>query len=375
LALWVSWSGFALAFVFGAVANKTNFCTMGAVSDVVHMGHWGRMRMWLLAIAVALAGSNTLHMLGLVDLSKSIYLRPTLPWVSFIVGGLCFGVGMTLASGCANKNLIRIGGGSMRSLVVVTFIGIAAYMTLKGLFGQWRVTVLDQLAIDLSNAGVKTQGFPELLAAATGLAEKSARLLLVAAIAGGLLLFILKDRRFRQNRNQMLGGLIVGLIVTAGWYVTGHLGYGEKPETLETVYFGTNTKTIESLSFVAPTAYSLELLLLWTDRSLAVTFGIASVGGVIFGSFAYAITAGHFRWDGFISTADTCNHIVGGILMGFGGVTALGCTVGQGVSGLSTLALGSFIAFFAIIAGAAGTMKYLYWRETREPAPGAAAST
>jgi len=113
---------FALAFVFGAVANKTNFCTMGAVSDWVNMGDTGRMRMWLTAIAVAVLGSSALQVAGVVDLSKSIYPSPNFTWLSYLVGGFCFGVGMTLGSGCGSKTLIRVGGGSLKSLVVFVFL-------------------------------------------------------------------------------------------------------------------------------------------------------------------------------------------------------------------------------------------------------------
>jgi uncharacterized membrane protein YedE/YeeE len=154
-------------------------------------------------------------------------------------------------------------------------------------------------------------------------------------------------------------------VVVAGWYVTGHLGYGENPETLENTFFGTNSHTIESFSFVAPVAYSLELLLLWSDKSLAVSFGIAATAGVILGSLCYALASRTFRWEGFAGAEDTASHVAGGILMGFGGVTALGCTIGQGLTGFSTLALGSILAFFSIIAGSALTMKLQYWRMMR----------
>jgi uncharacterized membrane protein YedE/YeeE len=159
-----------------------------------------------------------------------------------------------------------------------------------------------------------------------------------------------------------VGSVVLGLIVVAGWYLTGHLGYGENPDTLEMVYFGTNTRTLESLSFVAPTAYSLELLMLWTDTSTRVTFGIASAVGVVLGSFAYAISTRQFRWEGFASLEDLRTQLLGAVLMGFGGVTAVGCTVGQGLSGVSTLALGSFIALAGIVGGAAATMQYQNWR-------------
>ena len=157
--------------------------------------------------------------------------------------------------------------------------------------------------------------------------------------------------------------------MVAGWYVTGHIGYGENPDTLEMIFFGTNSRAAESFSFVAPVAYSLELLMLWSDSSLAVTFGIAAIAGVILGSFAYAIVTGRFRWESFTNTTDMRHHIIGGTLMGFGGVTGLGCTIGQGISGVSTLALGSFVTLFAIIGGAVLAMKYLAWQMDRERGP------
>ena len=354
--------GFVLAFVFGFVANKTNFCTMGAISDVVNMAHWGRMRMWLLTISVAMLGTSLLSYFGQVDLAKSVYQRPTLAWLSLLVGGALFGVGMTIAAGCTNKNLVRLGGGSVRSLVVLVFLAISAYMTLKGLFGQWRVSYLDPVAIDLSTWGLTNQNLAALLAKLTGLPEKTALLAIALVLGFSLLAFIFKDKRFRANWSHVLGSTVLGLLIVAAWYLTGHIGYGENPETLETVYFATNTRTLESLSFVAPTAYSLELLMLWTDKTLRVTFGIATVVGVVLGSFAYAVSTKQFRWEGFASLEDLRTQLIGAVLMGFGGVLATGCTIGQGLSGISTLALGSFIAVGGIIAGAVATMQYQNWR-------------
>lgn len=360
----VVWGAFALAFVFGAVANRTNFCTMGAISDVVNMGHWGRVRMWLLAIAVAMLGASLLQHFGWVDLSKSVYQRPTLNWLSLLVGGLLFGTGMTLAAGCANKNLVRLGAGSVRSLVVLTFMAIASYMTLKGLFAQWRASYLDPVAIDLKAFGLADQSLPALLSKLTGVPVATGLLAAAGAIGFVLFVFVFADRRFRANPAQALGGVVLGLLVVAGWYLSGHLGHGENPETLETVYFATNSRTLESMSFVGPMAYGLELLMLWTDRSLHLTFGIASVIGVVSGSFVYAVATRRFQWEGFASLTDLRNQLVGALLMGFGGVTALGCTIGQGLSGLSTLALGSFIAVAGIVAGAVVTMKIMVWRDT-----------
>jgi hypothetical protein len=351
LATYVTGGAFLLAFIFGAVGNKTNFCTMGAVSDWVNMGDTSRMRMWLLAIAVALLGSSALALAGVVDLSKSIYLGASFTWLSYIVGGFLFGVGMTLGSGCGSKTLIRIGGGNLKSLVVFVFLGIAAYMTLRGLFGAFRVGVLEPVSVTLASG----QDLPALLGVHRGI--------LAGLIGGGLLVFVYASKDFRASFDYTLGGVVTGLVVVGGWYVSGVIGHvAEHPETLQEAFIATNTGRMESFSFVSPMAYTLEYLMLWTDKSKIVTYGIASGIGVIAGSAAYALATRSFRWEGFRDAEDTANHVVGGILMGFGGITALGCTVGQGITGISTLALGSFVTFFAIVAGAALTMKYQYWR-------------
>lgn len=368
LGLIVVAAGFALAFVFGLTAARTNFCTMGALSDVVNMGSWTRMRTWMLAVAVALLGTALLSLTGQIELARSVPQRPTLPWLSLLAGGLMFGVGMTIAGGCANRNLVRAGGGSIRSLVVLTFMAIASYMALKGLFGQWRVNWLDPARIDLAAMGWKDSSLAAALARATGMDARTALSLTAAVACAALLAFVFKDRRYRGNGRQIAGGVVLGAIVAAGWYVTGHLGYGENPDTLETVYHATNTRTLESVSYVAPLAYSLELLMLWTDKSLHVTFGIALVLGTIAGSAAHALASRTFRWEGFASTADLRNQIVGAILMGAGGVAALGCTIGQGLSGLSTLSIGSMIAVAGIVAGSVATLKVLVWQAEREEA-------
>jgi uncharacterized membrane protein YedE/YeeE len=358
----VAWGAFALAFVFGFVGNRTNFCTMGAVSDVVNMGDWNRMRMWLLSIAVAILGANALELAGLIKLSNSIYPGPNFTWLSYLVGGLLFGIGMTLGSGCGSKTLIRVGGGNLKSLVVLVFMAIAAYMTLRGLFGAFRVGVLEPVSVQLSSG----QDLPSLLAKWFGAERRAMEIAAALAVAGALAAFALARRQFRQF-DYLLGGIVVGLVIVGGWYLSGKLGYvAEDPNTLQEVWVATNSGRMESLSFVTPQAFLLEYLMLWTDKSKIVTFGIASALGVIAGSAAYAAASKSFRLESFRDAPDMIRHIVGGILMGFGGVVALGCTIGQGITGFSTLAVGSILTFFAIIAGAAATMKYEYWRMMRE---------
>ena len=249
--------------------------------------------------ANAVNDSAALAYAGLVDLGRAVTQRPTIAWLSLLVGGLTFGVGMTMAGGCANRNLVRLGNGSVRSLVVLTFMAIASYMTLKGLFGQWRASFLDPVAIDLAGAGWPDQSLATAVARATGLPAGTALAVTAGVFGLALLVFTFMDKRFRANLVQVVGGVVIGLVVVGGWYVSGHLGFGEHPQTMENVYFATNSRAMESMSFVGPMAFGLELLMLWTDASLHVTFGIASVLGVIAGSalFALSALAGGFESD------------------------------------------------------------------------------
>jgi len=352
----IAWAAFALGLVFGFVGNKTSFCTMGAVSDIVNIGDWSRMRMWTLAMAVAILGTTGLQLGGFFDSADSIYTSEQLRWLSHLGGGLLFGIGMTLASGCGAKTLIRIGGGNLKSLVVFVFFGLSAYMTLRGLFAVWRTEYIDPVALNLTTR----QDLPSLLTSA-GIDTHTALLVSAAVLGGALLLFSLA-RREAWTPDVLLGGVVVGSLCVAGWYLTAHIGFVEEhPRTLEAAFIGTNSNQAESLTFVAPLAYTLELLMLWSDASRVVTFGIATALGVITGSALHAIVSRSFRLESFRETNDLIRHIIGAVLMGFGGITALGCTIGQGVSGLSTMALGAFITTAAIITGAAITMKVQYW--------------
>ncbi|HYJ18769.1 MAG TPA: YeeE/YedE family protein [Burkholderiales bacterium] len=358
----VTLSGFGLALIFGAIAQKTDFCTMGAVSDIVNMGDWNRMRMWLLAIAVAVAGANALDLAGVVDLSRSAYPGPRWPWVAFLCGGFLFGVGMTLGSGCGSRSVIRLGGGNLKSLVVLIFLALSAQMTLRGLFAPAREW-LSTLAVQFDQG----QDLSWLLAVPLGIGKRSVQPWIAAAVALALAIFVLKDRDFRVDYERLIGGVLIGLVVVGGWYVTGHLGFiAEDPETLQEAWLGTRTARPESFTFIGPSANTLELLQFWGDRSARITFGVAVVLGTLAGAFAYSAAKRRFRWESFASAADTRNHVIGGILMGFGGVTAMGCTIGQGVTGLSTMALGSILTFFSMIAGAVVTMKVQYRRMLRE---------
>lgn len=356
--------GLGLGVIFGFIGNKTNFCTMGSVSDVVNMGSWGRMRAWILAIAVAIIGTNLLAYYGYLNLSKTIYTGSSFPILTFLVGGFTFGVGMTLASGCGSKTLIRLGGGNLKSLVVFVFMGIAAIMTLKGLFGAFRVGVLSAPSVTIQFD--HSQTIPGLMTGFAGLDAKALLLLVTAVIALALLIFVYMSKEFRNERDNNLSGIVLGLVIVAAWYVTGHMGYAENPDTLEMTFMGTASHLAESFSFVAPSAYTIEYLGYWTDVSNVITFSVSAAWGVVLGSLLYALISKSFRWEYFTSAKDLTSHIIGAMLMGFGGITAVGCTIGQGLSGVSTLSLGSFVALASIIAGSAITMKIQYYMMMRE---------
>jgi uncharacterized membrane protein YedE/YeeE len=339
--------GFLVGTVFGAVANKTNFCTMGAVSDWINMGSKDRLRAWFLAIGIAVLVTQFMQFRGVVDISQAMYLTPNFGWLGYLLGGGLFGVGMTLGSGCGQRTLVRVGGGNLKSLVVMIFLGLAAYMTMRGLLALVRVNVVEVTNIELETG---SQGMGTLLAAALGLDNAQWVSRVVAGLLGlGLVAYAFAASSFRKSFDNILAGVVIGLIIPAGWYITGVIGFDD----FEPV-------RLESYTFVAPTGNSLMYLLTFTGSTIG--FGIAAVGGVIFGSLLYVIVTRRFRLETFSDRGDMIRHILGGILMGFGGVLALGCTIGQGITGVSTLALGSMMALVSIIFGSALTMKVEYHR-------------
>jgi uncharacterized protein len=357
----VLWATFALAVIIGAIAQRTHFCTMGAVSDIVNMGDWRRMRMWVLAIAVAMLGFNAMVAAGWVQAQHSIYAAAKVLWLSSLVGGLMFGVGMVLASGCGSKTLVRIGGGSLKSVVVFCVMGIAAYATLRGITAVARVASVDTIAITLPTG----QDLPSLFAHLWGGARTTWALWVGVGLALCLVAWCLW-RPEGRSAEALVAGVGTGAVIVGVWWVSGRMGHLiEHPVTLEEVFLATNSQRMESLSFVAPVAYTLDWLMLFSDKSKVLTLGIVTTLGVIVGSAAVAITSGQFRWEGLGGVEDTANHLVGAVLMGVGGVTALGCTVGQGLSGVSTLSLGSFIALAGFIGGAVLALRYQSWRVDR----------
>jgi uncharacterized membrane protein YedE/YeeE len=387
------WSTFALAVVMGAIVNKTNFCTMGAVSDWVNMDDKGRMRSWLFAIAVALLGVTILESLGLANTDNAFppYRSGNLIWAENILGGFLFGIGMTFGSGCGNKTLIRLGGGNLKSIMVFFLIGIIAYFMVNPLPGSDQ-TLMSLLFLDWIRPLSITlesghQDLGTLLAGSENAA--SGRLWIGIIITLALLIFVFLSSDFRKSLDNVLGGLAVGLVVIGAWYVTSNiqLAYesdfdGEVTVTLreyldpttsqwdmseavhenwESTKPDMNSGSPQSLTFINPSGQALGYVATGFEQ-VKLTFGVALVFGVILGSFLWSIVTKSFRIEWFASVGDFFNHLVGGILMGFGGVLAMGCTIGQGITGVSTLAVGSILSLVSIIFGSALTMKIQYYK-------------
>jgi len=387
------WSTFALAVVMGAVVNKTNFCTMGAVSDWVNMDDKGRMRSWLLAIAVALLGVTILESFGLANPDNAFppYRSGNLIWAENILGGFLFGIGMTFGSGCGNKTLIRLGGGNLKSIMVFLLIGVIAYFMVNPLPGSDQ-TLMSLLFLDWIRPLSITleSGQQDLGTLIAGPENATAgRLWIGIAVVLALLIFVLLSSDFRKSLDNVLGGLVVGLVVIGAWYVTSNiqLAYesdfdGEVTVSLreyldpttsqwdmseavhenwESAKPDMNSGSPQSLTFINPSGQALGYVATGFDQ-VKLTFGVALVFGVILGSFLWSIVTKSFRIEWFASVGDFFNHLIGGILMGFGGVLAMGCTIGQGITGVSTLALGSVLSLISIIFGSALTMKIQYYK-------------
>ena len=354
----VLWAAFIASVLFGVIAQRTHFCTMGAVSDVVNMGDWTRMRQWGMAAGVAMIAFNGLAAAGLIDPTKTLYVSNRFIWMSALVGGLLFGFGMVLSSGCGSKTLVRIGGGNLKSVVVFVVMGIAAFATLKGITAVVRVATVDRIAIEFSTNAT----LPNWLSVATGMSSAYAGLILALVIGLGLVTWALLGRDFLRFDN-LLAGLGLGALIGGMWWISGHLGYiAEHPETLQEAFLATNSGRIEALSFVSPVAYTIDWVMFFSDKAKVLTIGIVSVFGVVVGSAVYAAASRSFRWEGFRDAEDTANHLIGAVLMGVGGVIAMGCTIGQGLSGISTLSATSFVAVMAIVGGAVVALKYQVWR-------------
>lgn len=325
------WAGLAIGLAFGIAARATGFCLVSGLRGWWVAGERTKIRAFALALAVAVAASQALDAAGLVDLRRSLYAQTTFAPAVILAGGLLFGYGMVLANGCGARALVLLPGGNLRSFVVLACLGIAAYATLSGLLAPLRVAAASWGTVSAA---------PDLAAllSSWGLAEGAARLALALVLAGGLGLLVLRGTG-RGDVAFLAGGAAIGLLVAAGWYATGILGFDDfEPAPLA------------SLTFVAPVGETIQYAMLATG--MRPSFGVAVVAGVFAGAFVTALATRTARLEGFASPQAMLRSMAGGALMGIGGALALGCSIGQGLTGLSTLAPASFVAAGGILAGA-----------------------
>ena len=281
----------------GVVLQRSHFCTMGCISDAVLFGSLRRLRVWALALAVAMLGSQALDALGLVDLAASAYRVEGWWFLGALPGGFLFGFGMVLAGGCVSRNLVRAGSGSAKA-------GLAL---LTALLAAVAVAAL------LPAGGVAARHDPTFLP------------LLGAAVAAGLLLFSFRQPVSRWSRGDLLTGVALGALVILGWIVTSLAGV--RPE---------------SLNYLGPVALVLPL-----------------AAGTLLGALASAWTRGELRVERLGGRGELGRHLLGGALMGAGGALASGCTLGQGLTGVATLSPGSLLVLAGLFAGAWRAVRYL----------------
>ena len=379
------WSSFIIALILGASVNKTNFCTMGAISDMVNMDSYSRFRSWLFAIAIAVFSVTVLEYFLMLDTSNSFppYRGSTIIIGENILGGILFGIGMTFASGCGNKTLVRLGSGNLKSLVVIFVIMLIAYF-MTNPFPDSDKTLYSTLFYDwLRPISITVEGSSDIGALISNENTKITRLVIGLIATFALLLYIFKSAEFRSNTSNIAGGLMVGIAVVCAWWITSNItlniddeivslnGYYEEWDMLADSDEGKPAQgrplSVQSFTFINPIGQGYGYIKSGFDRAL-VTFGLVSVLGVILGSFLLSIFTKSLRIEWFADLKDFFNHLLGATLMGFGGVLALGCTVGQGITGFSTLAVGSILTFVSIIFGSALTMKAQYYRLVYEDA-------
>jgi len=331
-------TGLAIGLVYGAVGLLSGFCMMSSLRGWWADGDGRLVRSYALAMGTGIVASQILAANSLVYLGKSIYLQPTFSAPLMFFGWLLFGYGMVMSNGCGSRALVLLGRGNLRSFVVVIVLGIVAQMTLKGLIAPARVALLQA-----SQTTATFTSLPALLSS-VGLHGAAARLVPALALGAALIIFAFRHEPFRRSPGQIATGLVVGLLVAAGWFATGYLGNDDF-----------NPVPVTSLTFIAPIADTLQYAMLSTG--LTLNFGIATVAGVFAGSLVTSLLTGRFHLEGYSSSRHMLRSAGGAALMGSGGAMAFGCSVGQGLTGLSTLALASFVAVAGIMLGTAAGLR------------------
>lgn len=334
-------AGLCAGTLMGFVARNAHFCTMSSLERHWYAGDSRGLRTWMLAAAVALAATQALQAAGLIDTTASFYVRSDFAWIGAIAGGLAFGMGMALVGTCGFGALVRLGGGSLRSLVVLIVLALAALSAQKGLLAQARVVLSDNHAIDLSAMGGQSLGGLVSWAVGTDVAP-----IVAAAVAVMLFFWIFLDRRYRTEFRSITTGTVIGLVIAFGWWATSIAAR----ESFDVVQ-------IEAGSFVVPVADTLLQAITFTG--VLPDYGVGLVIGVVIGAAACAVFRRDIRWEACDDARELSRHLAGGALMGVGGVVAMGCTIGQGVTAVSALAISAPVVLLSIFAGARMGLAYL----------------
>ena len=323
-------AGLIGGLALGLAARRGRFCTLGAIEDAAYGQDWKRLRMWALVLAVAIAGTFLLAYLGGFDRGATLYARLSWNPAAAIIGGLVFGYGMAIAGNCGYGALARLGGGDLRSFVIVVVMGLVAYLVMSGPLAPLRVQLFP------TGPGDGTaSGYADLAASALSVPPLLPALLFAAALAG----WALADRGFRASRQAILWSVVAGAAIVSGWWATTAIGN----RSFEAV-------AVESHAFTAPVGETL--LYVMTGSTGGPSFAVGSVVGVVLGAMIGSLSKGQFRWEACDDPGELGRQILGGAFMGVGGVLALGCSVGQGLTAFSTLAYSAPVVLAAVVAGA-----------------------
>lgn len=326
--------GLAIGAAAGFAVRHARLCSFGAIEDALMGGDSRRLRVFGLALGIAVLGTQTLIVGGILRPELTTYTPSGLPLIAILLGSVAFGAGMAMVGTCGFGSLVRLGSGDLRSLIVVLVLGATAYATLRGVLANFRIDVLESVAISMPD-GVASD-MASLTSHALGF---DLRAILAVGAGTGLCLLALGDARLRRAPRLLSAGIALGVLVVAGWVVTS--SFGDE--------FDIPTRP-QSLTFVSTIGKALYAGVL--NVSSFADFGVASVFGVIAGSCLAAWLSDELRWEAFDDDHEMRRHLVGAALMGVGGILAGGCTIGQGITAGSMLALSWPFALGGMVLGA-----------------------
>lgn len=323
--------GLFIGIAFGVIAQKKQFCFSGSIKDYILTKSTKRGASVIMAMIVAIISTTLMANYFQIDLTQSAYFKNNINYFAIITGGLLFGAGMMIADGCSSRSLVKYAQGDTSALITLIFIGIFAYATTKGLlYGILDPFINNTFLIEIS----------------ANLENFKMNIFVVLAILVAILLYIIKKVK---RVFSLFDGVLIGLLVSVAWFVTGYIGQDSMERVID----------LTGISFVYPSAKTLELFTYYEVNELS--FAISMVIGVLIGTFVMSFINKKYSFG--CTSGQNINKVkynmIGGALMGVGGIMAIGCTVGQGLTGLSTLAFSSALAILSIFISAVITGKIL----------------